>query len=375
MSLRWQKPTATNVYRILKNPAYAGAYVYGFKHWQRIRRGGEPRPEHCIVGQFVENWNHHEGYISREEYSENERIFELNSKRPRQSQLGPGPALLQGRCFCLHHGAMIVHYYRNRRDVGWSFRCPGEYLKGGTACIYVPGVALEGAVVEAMLRRLTVPVIEEARGLWRSAHGDWTRGKTGLQRELDRRGERLESLKGKILEADRSHLHLRAMLEEEYEKVAAEVESLRRRVAHEEAPEDPFTEARWETLEQLCRDVRCIWDAATTTDQDRKQLIRLTIDRVVIHAAERERIEAVVDWADGQPGARIELLQTPHYHRLIWEWHSKGATAREIVGRLAGMDARTRVGRAWCLETVQRTLSNLRKTDGPARSRRRPSAS
>jgi hypothetical protein len=89
---------------------------------------------------------------------------------------------------------------------------------------------------------------------------------------------------------------------------------------------------------------------------------------VVIEIVQPERIELFVEWADGLPRKRIELFRTPHYHRLMWEWHLERVSPEEIVERLAGMGARTQQGRAWSLDTVVRTLAVLVKrarNEGP----------
>jgi len=172
MSIRWERPTVQNIRQLIKHPAFAGAYVYGRRHWRRVQGGSEPAPENRLIGQFVELWDHHEGYISKEEYLENQRILALNAKGPNQSQLGPGPALLGGRCVCARHGGMAVHYHPRAGAVGWSFRCLGDYLSGGDQCVCVPGIVLEQLVVAAVLEAIDVPVVEEAHRLWRTSQRD-----------------------------------------------------------------------------------------------------------------------------------------------------------------------------------------------------------
>lgn len=148
------------------------------------------------------------------------------------------------------------------------------------------------------------------------------------------------------------------------EKSAAEIERLRQRVAREEIEVDPFTEQRWEELKRLCSDVTSIWQASTTTDHDRKQLVRLLVHRVVVDKVEPERVDLHVVWADGRPITRLELLRSPYFHRLIWEWAVEGLTPESIVERLAAMKARTQQGRPWSLATVQKTVLILVKRGG-----------
>lgn len=147
------------------------------------------------------------------------------------------------------------------------------------------------------------------------------------------------------------------MLEEEFEKLATEVEILRQRVAREEVAVDPFTEERWADLKRLCGSVKDIWAAPTTLDHDRKQLVRILVRHVVIESVTRERIVAGVEWNDGRPKTRIELFRTPYYHRLMWAWHLDRLPLETIVQRLAEKGARTQQGRVWSLDTVQKTLA------------------
>jgi hypothetical protein len=358
MSIRWLRPTVWAVHRFLKHPGYAGAYLYGRRHWRRVQAGGEPVPENRLIGQFVEQWGHHEAYITKEQYLEHQRILALNAKTSKQAHLGPGPALLEGRCFCRRHGAMMVHYHRCVRTKGWSFRCLGDYMVGGRQCASVPGIAIEELVVAEVLKSIAVPVVEEAHRLWRASQREWGQRHRGLQLELDRKLASMEQVKRRLLEQEEgSHPRVRAMLEDEYERVAVEIERFRQRVAHEEVAPDPFTEERWEELKHLCSDVRGIWLAPTTVDQDRKQLIRILVQRVVIESVEPERITLSVEWADGRPATRLEVFRTPYYHRRIWEWHLERISLEQIVERLGAMGARTHQERAWSLATVQKTLA------------------
>jgi len=85
VSIEWQLPTLTFIGSILKNPIYAGAYVYGQRPTKmvvsegRIVKRTAPvlPPEECRV--FIRD--HHEGYISWEEFEENRRRLRSNALR------------------------------------------------------------------------------------------------------------------------------------------------------------------------------------------------------------------------------------------------------------------------------------------------------
>src|SRR5262249_38738957 len=153
---------------------------------------------------------------------------------------------------------------------------------GGEQCVSVPGGAIEGVVVEAALSQLDELVIDEAHQLWRRDHRDWTRRHAGLQVVVDGQEEALARLRRLMFGEPGKDPYLLAMYEDEYARRARELENLKRRASREEREPDPFTEARWEEFTALCREAPAIWRATSTEDHDRKQLLRLLVEAVVI---------------------------------------------------------------------------------------------
>jgi hypothetical protein len=89
---------------ILQNPRYAGAFCFGRKQHRKKVDGGKshrklPREEWIFIP------NVHEGYISLDEYEENQRRLAENSQVWRKEHTAngvprEGSALLQGRVVC-----------------------------------------------------------------------------------------------------------------------------------------------------------------------------------------------------------------------------------------------------------------------------------
>jgi len=79
-----------------------------------------------------------------------------------------------------------------------------------------------------------------------------------------------------------------------------------------------------ERIRRLAADVPALWHAASTTDVDRKEILREVIDRVVVNVeGESEWVEAKIHWAGGhqtytrfrRPVHRLEQLST--WSRLL----------------------------------------------------------
>src|SRR6516225_4577981 len=82
-SVQWRLPRYNTVHRLLTNPVYAGAYVYG-RTFTRVRfEGGRKVATHGIARR-PEEWDvvirsHHDGYITWEEYDRNQKVIAGNA--------------------------------------------------------------------------------------------------------------------------------------------------------------------------------------------------------------------------------------------------------------------------------------------------------
>jgi hypothetical protein len=100
------------VLRILHNPRYAGAYVFGRHHTRKTADGRSK-----MVPVLQEEWETlipgaHAGYLSWEDYQQNQkRLHEsaqaMGSDR-RKSPAREGPALLQGLLLCGRCGGRMT---------------------------------------------------------------------------------------------------------------------------------------------------------------------------------------------------------------------------------------------------------------------------
>lgn len=81
----WKRPTYGAIYDVLKNPFYSGAYVYGRRE-TITKLVGDQIKKSAGRMKRMEDWqikikNHHEGYISWDEYLKNQKILENNNAR------------------------------------------------------------------------------------------------------------------------------------------------------------------------------------------------------------------------------------------------------------------------------------------------------
>lgn len=168
----WKIASANTFAHLLNNPVYAGAYVYG-----RTKRSIEIKAgrKHIRKGvrQKKEDWNvfipdHHEGYISWQEYENNqEKIAQnTNQKRPlvSGSATGSGDALLSGLLRCGHCGSRLITRYQGNSGRIIRYQCPGkETQQGKQVCIHFGGVRVDQSVSNSLLEVFSAEGLEVAQ--------------------------------------------------------------------------------------------------------------------------------------------------------------------------------------------------------------------
>ena len=115
---------------------------------------------------------------------------------------------------------------------------------------------------------------------------------------------------------------------------------------HRFAREQPrlLSPAEQATIRRLAADIPALWDAPTTTDADRKAIIRQIVERVTVAVqGESERVQVTITWAGGaetadeivRPVARLEQLS--YYPQLVERLHAlaaEGLSPATIAQRL-----------------------------------------
>jgi DNA invertase Pin-like site-specific DNA recombinase len=339
--LAWRRPSRVTVANMLRNPAYAGIYAYG-RSTLDPRRRQAGRPFTGRVRQSREQWAVFlpgvlPAYISLEQYERN--MARLDANRSRAQSLGAvrdGPALLAGLVACGRCGKkMTVRYQRGPggklhpayvcdRDKSDYAADHCQQLAGPGIDAHVTGLLLAAMAPAALEVSLAAAGQAEAQRaqvdrIWRQRleRADYQADRARRQYQLAEPENRLVV---RQLERDwEAALAERQRLGEEYDRFAA-------------ARPRTLTAAEREQIRALAADLPAVWDAPTTTDADRKQLIRHLVEQVrVTVAGTSEKVDVEVTWAGGhRTSAQITrpvacLTQLSYYPQLA-------ARARELAG-------------------------------------------
>jgi uncharacterized protein YndB with AHSA1/START domain len=317
--VRWVEPSYHQVHSVLTNPVYAGAYAYGKTRRERyVDEHGQPRKRIRRLPREewgVLIWDHHPGFVDRETFERNKARIARNT-RPRAHEPGgavrEGQALLQGIAVCGRCGRKLkVHYQGRRGHQSPAYHCPNSELVNGRGkwCLRIGGTRIDEAVAEALLAALTPAGVSAALRAAEALEADHDAALEQWRLQVERARYEAERAERRYRQVEPEHRLVARGLEREWEQklsalAAAEAEfELRER----QRPRT-LTAVEREQLLRLGTDLGRVWSAPTTTDRDRKQLLRCLIEEVILDVVrEQRRATVTLRW---HGGAITELAVT-----------------------------------------------------------------
>ena len=289
--IRWVTPTYIAIREVLTSPVYAGAYVYGKTRTERYvdeqgqvrrRRRKLPRNEWRVMIR-----DHHDGFIDWETFEENQKRIAANIRPAPQDTGGPareGPALLQGLGRCGHCGRGLRVVYGGKNNLPYYFCASDQVIADrGVRCLWISGTKIHEPVVSAFLSALAPAGLDAS--LRASALLE-----DGRDAALEQWRLQVERAQYEASAAERSYQavdpHNRLVargLEARWEERLQELQAAEAELTHRETTRPRAITARERRhLLRLGEDIRRVWSVDTTTDRDRKELLRALLEEVLV---------------------------------------------------------------------------------------------
>ena len=350
--LVWREATSARVHDVLHNPAYAGAYVYGRRMVNGRGRwiGGRPASVKVPVGQWkVCIPSAHPGYISWEEFMANQQRLEDNRNDYEAGHKGAarkGDALLQGVAICGRCGRHMTLRYSGPRADYPVYCCRADRDQAAESlCQEVRALAVDDLVSRILLEALAPDHIEIAI----AAVDQMTHEARQLDRQWSLKRERAR------FEAERARRQYDAV-EPENRLVARSLE----RVWEERlraADEVEVAYGRWRrqdpivlrsedhrALVALAQDLPAVWNAATTKADEKKRILRLIIQEVLLdQKSDRGHVRIKIIWQTGAVSEHKMARRVQSYNdyadydllrRRIMELNANGLMDKQIAAVL-----------------------------------------
>jgi len=305
VSFDWTPIRYRNVMSVLKNPFYAGVYVYGKSEARTALVDGRLRKTYKHRKAF-ERWgvvlhDHHEGYIDWAEFERNQKQLALNAygKAGGVKSGRGGRALLAGALCCGKCGRRLSVAYRGRPPRQSIYRCdrPNKIL-GQTRCMSLGGRRVDEAIAHELMRAVEPLAIEAAL----QAQQRYMEAQAEQQRilELDLQQARYEATlaERRYAACDAENRLIAAQLEKNWERALQRVKSCEQRLADAQKPA-PTHELP--DFDGLAEDLKAAWNAPGVTMRSRQQLLRALVNDIIVDVDEdKGEIVMTIHWRGGQ---------------------------------------------------------------------------
>lgn len=312
--IRWASPTYAAVRDFLTNPAYAGAFAFGRTREEK-RLGPDGQLRVGVVELPLEEWavclpDHHPGYVSWEEYLATRERLRANT-RPRGEGGGAareGPALLQGLLRCGRCGRRMQVSYSGKDGRTPRYVCTRarDFHGAEAACQAIGGRRLDRAVVEAFLEAVSPAAVGACASAIVELEAQHEERLAGQRLALERVEYEAERARRQYDACEPENRLVARTLERAYELALAEVEREQRGLASlQHARPEPLSGQERQMLARLGRDLPRLWQATTTSDRERKELLRTLLRDVSVSLHRSEGYaEVELSW---EGGARSQL--------------------------------------------------------------------
>ena len=285
----WRPPSNARILQVLKNPAYAGAYVYGRRRRTPIgRRSGSPGGATEAVA--IQDWpvclkDAFPGYIGWEEFMANQRRLADNLNRYDMNHHGVprrGNALLQGVAVCGRCGRRMGLRYSGPHGNYPVYVCQADqHQYGGPRCQEVRALGIDAAVERLLLEALTpdrlalaLAALGELENEGRALERQWSLKRERARYEAERARRQYDAVEPENRLVARSLERVWEDRLRQVEQIDAEYESWRR-----QQPVSLAAAERGQIL-ALGEDLPKLWDAASAVE--RKHILRLVMKEVIL---------------------------------------------------------------------------------------------
>jgi len=373
VSFDWTPIRYRTVISVLKNPFYAGVYVYGKSEKRTALVDGRLRKTYGH-GKPVDQWevvlkDHHEAYIGWAEFERNQNQLAVNAygKVDGVKSGRGGRALLAGMLCCGRCGRRLTVAYTGRGAGHPVYRCDKSSVQlAQPRCFTFGGRRPDEAIARELLRAVEPVAIEaalQAEGRLMEVQADQRR--IG---ELELQQARYDAMlaERRYAACDPDNRLIAAQLEKSWETALQRVQSCEQRV---DATHRTQSAVVLPDLDGLAKDLALAWEAPGVTMRARQQLLRALVKEIIADVDEKTReIVLTIHWQGGQhsqvrvakPRSGEHGCRTPDEALAVMRSMAARWSDEHIAASLNRMAIPTGQGKTWTAHRV----ASLRKVHG-----------
>jgi hypothetical protein len=286
--LVWAELTHSRALQVLHNPRYAGAFVYGRTRVRKKADGSEeclkrPRDQWILVPGM------HPGYLSWEQFEENQRRLRENAQAQgddrRKSPPREGPALLQGLVLCGVCGRrMTVRYHFRSTKPMPDYVCQKEGIEhGGPICQSITGTPVDKAISELLLQSMTPMALDIALAVQQEIQSRLDEVGRLRRKQVERARYEADQAQRRYMLVDPANRLVADTLEAEWNsklRALNEAQQEYERLRHTDSL--AMDEAQRARIAALASDFPRLWQDPKTPDREKKRMVRLLLEDVTL---------------------------------------------------------------------------------------------
>ena len=346
--LKWRKPTLATLSNVLKNPAYAGTFVYGKT---RTSKTGPSAIDKVTRKLPQDQWkivipNKYAAYISTELFDTIQNMLKENySEYTRNKTRGiprQGAALLQGIVFCGACGHKMTVQYKN----GNRYLC--NYLRSQyriPVCQHIPADPVDKFAIEAFFEALAPIELDAYEANLKEKDREQESLLKAHQQKLERLRYQAQLAEVQFNQVDPNNRLVAAELEKRWEQTLLALKTEEKITAEKSQKKyciEISDEIRF-AFKNIGKQLPTIWDKPELSRKQRKEFLRCLIDKVVVHREKRDSLCVRIVWKGGDTtttslkitvGSFKELSASKEMENKIINLSQKSYSDKDIAQKL-----------------------------------------
>jgi len=352
----WKRPKIAMILGVLKNPAYAGAFVYGrSRALPKAANPAQMTQKRLPLTQWrIRVNNVYPAYISWETFEQIQAMLQENyAEYDRNKSRGIprlGKALLHGLVYCGECGHKLLVQYKG----GTRYLC--NFLRQQyrvPVCQNLPADPIDAWVVAAFFAALSpveLDVYAQAVASQQELHAQLDQAR---RQHLERLRYHARLAERQFSRVDPDNRLVAAELEKRWEAALIEVaqaEADDTRQRQQPVPFPALSADLQAAFTNIGQNLPQLWAQEILTQAQKKALLRCLIDKVVLQKEGRDQIRVRIVWKGGETttrevpipvGALADLAGGQEMERLIVELSAEGLPDDVIAEQLTARGHRS----------------------------------
>jgi DNA invertase Pin-like site-specific DNA recombinase len=287
--LIWEPLRHSKALDTLHNPRYAGAFCFG-----KSRTWKDPQGRWHCVSLPREQWailikDAHPGYISWEEFEENQKRLQHNQQaRAIERQSGPpreGPALLQGLVICGKCGGrMTLRYHQRGGRLSPDYLCQKQCVEEcRPLCQNVPGGVVDDALSTLIVDSISPLALEVALNVQQQLQEHLAEADRLRRQVVERAQYEAEQARIRYMRVDPNNRLVADTLEAIWNDKLRQLEQARQEYEKQrQNAQRTISQEQKAQILALSEDFPRLWRDPATSDRDRKRMARLILEDVTL---------------------------------------------------------------------------------------------